>query len=45
MTVKGNIAEVHVPEFSRKVGTCGVFGKDGLEALDPHDTLVRRLVR
>ena len=45
MTVKGHIVEVHVPEFARKFGTCGVFGEDGLEALHPHDTLVRRLVR
>ena len=45
MAVKGHIVEVHVPEFARKFGTCGVFGEDGLEALHPHGKLVRRLVR
>lgn len=43
--MKGHIVEVHVPEFARKFGTCGVFGEDGLEALHPHGTLVRLLVR
>ena len=45
MAMMGHIVEVHVPEFARKSEAAGVFGKDGLEATHPHDTLVRRLVR
>jgi len=45
MTPKDHIVEVHVPEFAERYGACGVFGEDGLEALHPQDTMVRRLVR
>ena len=45
MAVKGHIVEVHVPEFARLFRECCVLGEDGVEALHPHGTLVRRLVR
>ena len=36
---------MHVPEIARRYGNCGVFGEDGVGAIHPHATPVRRLVR
>jgi hypothetical protein len=45
MTSKSHVIATHVPKFVEMCGICGVFGKDGAEALHVTDSAAQRLVR